>query len=148
MARTINATQPASSAPAKRPEHPWLAAFIGYARTECHLSENTVAAYRRDLTRFFSWLESRSIPKLTIRDLADYAAWLHRQELAPASTARHVVALKIFFRYLQLEGILQENLVELLGTQRLWQRVPLVMSPEAVSQLFIAPTAGEPYWRR
>jgi integrase/recombinase XerD len=112
------------------------------------LSDNTVAAYRRDLSRFFSWLESRTIPKLTIRDLADYAAWLHKQELAAASIARHVVALKIFFRYLQLEGVLQENLVELLGTQRLWQRVPLVMSPEAVEQLFTAPTAGEPYWRR
>jgi len=144
-AKTRSAAPPTTLA---RPEHPWLAAFVGYAQSECHLAQNTVAAYRRDLARFFSWLGSRSLQKLTIRDLADYAGWLHQQQLAPASIARHVVALKMFFRYLQLEGILQENLVELLGAQRLWQRVPLVMSPEAVERLFLAPTTDEPHGRR
>ena len=53
----------------------------------------------------------------------------------PASLARHLVSLKLFFRYLQLEGVLQENLAELLGSQKLWQRVPKVLSPEQVDQL-------------
>jgi integrase/recombinase XerD len=148
MGRSVKAAAAASPVTATRPDHPWLTAFVGYVQSECHLSQNTVAAYRRDLRRFFCWLESRGIPKLTVRDLADYAGWLHQRQLAPASIARHIVALKIFFRYLQLEGILQENLVELLGAQRLWQRVPLVMSPQAVEQLFLAPRVGEPYWRR
>ena len=71
-----------------------------------------------------------NIPGLSIRDLADYAAWLHGQELAPASIARHLVSLKVFFRYLQLEGVLKENVAELLGSQKLWQRVPKVLSPD------------------
>ena len=29
----------------------WLDAFVEYAGGECHLAENTVAAYRRDLRR-------------------------------------------------------------------------------------------------
>ena len=148
MGRSKQLQKPAPAAGAKRAEHPWLTAFIGYAKSECHLSANTVVAYQRDLRRFFKWLEGRNIPNLTIRELADYAAWLHQQKLAPASIARHVVALKIFFRYLQLEGVLKENLVELLGTQRLWQRVPMVMSVQAVEQLFLTPKADEPYWRR
>ena len=41
---------------------------------------------------------------------------------APASIARHIVSLKVFFRYLQLEGVMRENLAELLGSQKLWER--------------------------
>ena len=126
----------------------WIDAFCRYAEGECHLAENTVAAYRRDLRRFFQWLAGRTIPGLSIRDLADYATWLHQQKLAPASMARHLVSLKVFFRYLQLEGVLQDNLAELLGSQKLWQRVPKVLSPEQVNRLFESPTPRDPFFRR
>ena len=126
----------------------FLEAFIAYTAGECHLAENTVAAYRRDLTRFFKWLEARSIPGLSIRDLSDYAAWLHGMKLAPASIARHIVSLKVFFRYLQLENVLVENLAELLGSQKLWERVPHILSPEQINRMFAAPTPGDLYWRR
>jgi integrase/recombinase XerD len=126
----------------------WIDAFCRYAEGECHLAENTVAAYRRDLRRFFQWLAGRTIPGLSIRDLADYATWLHGQKLAPASMARHLVSLKVFFRYLQLEGVLQGNLAELLGSQKLWQRVPQVLSPEQVNGLFESPTPRDPFFRR
>src|SRR5581483_443027 len=120
--------RPRPPAPAKNPVlHPWIGAFADYLHSECHLSDNTVAAYRRDLRRFLEWLGKRQVPALTIRDLADYAAWLHERQLAPASLARHIVSLKMFFRYLQIEGVLTENLVELLGSQKLWQRIPEVL---------------------
>jgi len=126
----------------------WTESFAGYLSGECHLAANSVDAYRRDLSRFFAWLEGRSIPRLTIRDLADYAAWLHSRQLAPSSIARHIVSLKIFFRYLQLEGVLQDSAAELLGSQKLWQRVPQVLSPEQVARLFEAPRPRDPFYRR
>jgi integrase/recombinase XerD len=133
-------------APSRAPS--WLEAFVHYSAGECHLAENTVAAYRRDLVRFFDWLQGRPIPGLSIRDLADYAAWLGGKKLAPASIARHIVSLKVFFRYLQLEGVLQENLAELLGSQKLWERVPKVLGVEQVSRLLEAPRPDDPHWRR
>ena len=45
----------------------YLESFIAYVAGECHLAENTVAAYRRDTTRFFQWLQARTISALTIR---------------------------------------------------------------------------------
>ena len=126
----------------------WLEAFVAYAAGECHLADNTVAAYRRDLTRFFEWLQGRSIPSLNIRDLADYTAWLHGKKLAPASIARHIVSLKVFFRYLQLEGALQDNLAELLGSQKLWERVPKILTPEQVNRMFETPHRSDVCWRR
>jgi len=126
----------------------WLVSFTSYAAGECLLAENTVAAYRRDLTRFFEWLDGRSIPELSIRDLSDYAAWLHGKTLAPASIARNIVSLKVFIRYLQLEGVIQDNLAELLGSQKLWERVPRVLSAEQIGGLFEAPGRADPFWRR
>lgn len=126
----------------------WVDSFVDYAAGECHLADNSVAAYRRDLRRFLEWLEGRDALGLTIRDLADYAGWLHAKKLAPASIARHLVSLKLFFRYLQLEGVMQENLAELLGSQKLWERVPKVLSPQQVERLFDAPRAYDGLWRR
>ncbi len=126
----------------------WVESFVAYVAGECHLSDNTTAAYRRDMERFLEWLNGRAVVKLTIQELADYAGWLNKRNLAPASVARHLVSLKVFFRYLQLEGVLVDNLAELLGSQKLWQRVPRVLSPRQISELFEAPTTSDPYWRR
>ncbi len=125
-----------------------LEAFVAYVAGECHLADNTVDAYRRDLRRFFSWLDGRSVPELSIRDLGDYMAHLHDKQLAPATVARHIVSLKVFFRYLQLEGVLKDNLAELLGSQKLWHRVPKVLSPQQIDSLFKAPVEGDKCWRR
>lgn len=126
----------------------WLDSFIDYARSECHLADNSVAAYRRDLQKFFTWLGGRQVAALTVQDLADYTAWLHTRKLAPASIARHVASLKIFYRYLQLEGVLRDNPAELLGSQKLWERVPHAIAAPSVARLLESPTAGDGYWRR
>lgn len=129
------------------PEH-WSAQFVDYLRGECRLAENTVAAYQRDLKHFYTWLEQRSIASLTIADLSDYVGWLHDQQLAPASIGRHIVSLRMFLRYLQLENILRDNLAELLGSQKLWQRIPEVLSPQLIDRFLQTPNCDDRYWRR
>ena len=117
----------------------WLENFISYCSGECHLSQNTICAYRRDLERFFVWLDDRVLQELTVTDLAGYVSWLHEQNLAPASMARHIVSLKVFFKYLQLEGIVHESQAALLGSQKLWERVPKFLTPSQVDLLLSAP---------
>lgn len=123
-------------------------AFIEYLRSECHLAQNTVAAYQRDVQRFHDWLGPRNLVKLNVSDLSDFVAYLNSRELAPASIARTVVGLKMYFRYLQLEGVLVDNKVELLGSQKLWQRIPEVMSPKEVARFLNAPKRYELYYFR
>ena len=74
--------------------------------------------------------------------------WLHERKLSPTSIARHIASLKVFFRYLQLEGVLVESQAELLGSQKLWERVPKVLSPAQVNRLFETPKPGDLCWRR
>lgn len=128
--------------------HRLTEAFARYLQTECHLADNTVAAYRRDLTRFFTWLCGRRIASLTVSDLTSYPGWLREQKLASSSIGRHVASLKVFFQYLQLEGRLNDNQASLLSSPKLWQRIPTVLTPRQVDALLSAPIAGEPLWRR
>jgi len=129
-------------------EQVWLESFVEYLAGECHLAENTVVAYHRDMKHFWEWRGNREVSQLKITDLADYVDWLHQRNLAPATLARHIVSLRLFYRYLQLEGILLKNPAELLGSQKLWSRVPQVMSPKQVDRLLAAPVPSDPFWRR
>ncbi|MEC9091631.1 MAG: site-specific tyrosine recombinase XerD [Planctomycetota bacterium] len=126
----------------------WRDAFIEYMRTECHLSENSVAAYTRDINRFQEWQKAKRIPELTIRDLAEFVAWLGSKGLAPASIARHIVGLRMFFRFLQIEGVLKDNHAELLGSQKLWERIPRVLSPKQIDQFLNSPQPKDKYYLR
>lgn len=128
-----------------------VTAFCHYLRAECGLAENTAESYRRDLCRFVRWLHGLGgvgLEQLTLRHLAGYLSFMAEEKLAPASTARHVVSLKMFFRFLVLEARISESAAELLSSPSLWQRVPQVLSEEQVDRLLGAPTPDDRYVSR
>ena len=127
----------------------WLDGFLHYITREVQLSDNSVAAYRRDMEHFFQWLGNRDVLHLHVDALADYVVWLEKRHLAPSSRARHIVSLRIFFRYLQLEGTMLDNPAELLGSPKLWERMPQVLTPGQVTALLFAPEEGsDKLWLR
>ncbi len=117
----------------------WLRSFLEYVANERQLSPNTCFAYRSDLIAFYRWLGDRSIPALSVQDLAEYAAAARAENLTPASLARRLTSLRVFFRYLQTEGVLRRNAAALLGTQKNWDRVPPTLTPGQVERLLVEP---------
>ncbi|QDS95518.1 Tyrosine recombinase XerD [Roseimaritima multifibrata] len=151
MARLTKLQQLQNSAPASGSTAKTLGMvddFIGYLRGECHLANNTIIAYRRDLDRFSEWAGTRRMKNLTIRELSNYVSRLHDSGLAPASISRNVVAVRMFFKYLQLEGIVVDNPVELLATQKAWQRMPKVLTHRQVEAFLEAPRKSDSFWQR
>ncbi len=126
----------------------WVERYTVYLRSECHLSDNTVQAYRRDLERMSKWLDGRSPTKLDIRDLSEFVGFLKKENLAPSSISRHIVAVRMFYKFLQLEGAVQDNPAELLASQKMWQRVPKVLTTSAINRFLVAPTRGDALWQR
>ncbi len=128
-----------------------IAAFRNYMRAERGLADNTVEAYGRDLERFARWVGLVSLPAYTkpeLKDLARYIGFMHDQNLAPPSIARHLVALKMFYRFLKLEERADAAAVDLLGSPKLWERVPGVLPPSAVESLIGAPQPGDRFYLR
>jgi integrase/recombinase XerD len=128
-----------------------ITAFRNYVQAERGLATNTVLAYGRDLDRFAQWVAGGGLADYLrpgVRDLTHYLAHLRDEQLAPPSVARHLIALKMFFRFLRLEERVAQNTVELLSSPALWERIPQVLSPESVEKLLAAPLRSERFYLR
>ncbi|HYH67197.1 MAG TPA: site-specific tyrosine recombinase [Urbifossiella sp.] len=128
-----------------------LGAFRHYLRAERGMADNTVQAYGRDLDRFAKWcalVRYGDYTTPTLRDLARYLAFLHDEQLAVPSIARHLVSLKMFYRFLKLEEKADAAAVDLLASPKLWERIPSVLPPNAVDELLKAPQAGDRFFLR
>ena len=144
--RPSNPIAPAADRPADPGLH--LPNFVNYLKAECGLSENTILAYQRDLTQFAEWYRLHGPAKLQqvqISLFSSYLQFLHDRNYAATSIARHLVSIKMFFRYLVLEGVLPDSIVELVNSPRLWQHLPKVLSPEKVDELIAAPCREDRY---
>ncbi len=131
--------------------HSDILAFRNYLRAERGLSENTVMAYGRDLKRFAEWVESiRLADHLTptLKELARYLGYLLDANLAAPSVARHIVALRMFYKFLKLEEKVSRSAVELLASPKLWQRIPTVLNAAQVDQLLAGPRPGDRFHLR
>ena len=128
-----------------------ISAFRAYLRAERGAADNTVRAYARDLRRFSDWAATvrfTAYGSPTLKDLGRYLAFLQEEELAPPSVARHLASLKMFYRFLRLDERADAGAVDLLGSPKLWQRIPTVLPPSAVDALLAAPQPGDRFFLR
>jgi integrase/recombinase XerD len=128
-----------------------IQAFRNYIHAERGLADNTLLAYGRDLDRFAQWVAGGGLAAYltpSLRDLSHYLEFLRAEKLAPPSIARHLVALKMFYRFLRLEERTSESTVDLLNSPTLWERIPHVLSPESVTKLLEAPQSLDRYYLR
>jgi integrase/recombinase XerC len=85
-----------------------LQRFLDYLKIERRYSDNTVAAYRRDLGRFAAdagrpWQDVRS------HDVAAHVARLHARGLKPRSIQRVLSSLRSLYRYLKRRRLVTED---------------------------------------
>lgn len=112
------------------------------------MSLNTIKAYRNDLQQFVAWMEVEQLPSvlsINLSVLSRFLQWLHERGLKATTISRRLVALKMFFRYLVLEGVITESTVDLLSSPKLWQYLPTVLSPEMVDRLLSSPCWEDSY---
>jgi integrase/recombinase XerD len=123
--------------------------YISHLQVERGLAVNTVEAYRRDAREFFSFLESHkwSLEKVGKQELAQYLQHLHGH-LSARSVMRKIVSLRSFFRFLLLDGYLQEDPAETLESPRTWRTLPKYLSEEEVGRLLEQPDVTRPHGLR
>ncbi len=128
-----------------------ITAFRHYMQSERGLSANTLLAYGRDLDRFAGWVAGGGLKDYlqpSVRELSDFLVFCKLEELAPPSVARHLVALKMFYRFLRMEERVASSAVDLLSSPTLWERIPQVLSPESVEKLLASPQPQERFFLR
>jgi integrase/recombinase XerD len=129
----------------------YLEPFLRYQEAEIGTASNTLLAYGSDLRQFSDWFEKSGLAGLNAIDLkvlSKYLTHLHERNLSSATVARRLVAIKMFFRYLLLEGVIRESVADLINSPKLWQHLPHVLSPEMVNRLLAAPDSSDRFMLR
>jgi integrase/recombinase XerD len=122
--------------------------LLSWLSVEKGRSPNTLAAYRRDLRAYESWLRERAgtsgLASPSEEVVGEYVAHLRGSGLAPASVARHVVAVRAFHRFLVQEGGAALDPTVELRPPRVPQSLPKALSEAEVASLLSSVTGASP----
>jgi integrase/recombinase XerD len=123
-----------------------IAAFLTHVRVERGLSANTVTAYRRDLVKFDDFAKKRKLALESVsRDnLVEFLASLYRQKLESRTVARHLVTLRNFFRFAQLQELIATDPSLNLESPKIRRSLPGYLRLEEIERLLAQPDDKTP----
>jgi len=126
------------------PEAKLIGGFADHLALERHLSEHTVAAYRRDLEQLAVFLsrQRRSLVSATTSLLRRFLAQQVTLGYARASIARRVGAIHTFYRWAAARGFVRTDPAAMLGRPKVANRLPTVLRPAEAAGLVEAPQPG------
>jgi integrase/recombinase XerD len=118
-----------------------ISSFVTHVKVEKGLSPNTVEAYHRDLVKFEAFTKKR---KLTLEavskdDLVDFLAGLYREKLESRTVARHLVTLRNFFRFAQIQDLIATDPSINLESPKIRRTLPGYLKLEDVERLLNQP---------
>lgn len=106
------------------------------------LSENTLSAYRRDLTLFSEWLDDQGAQSLLAADASQIQSYLGlklRQGASPRSSARFLSAARSFYRWSLREGRIVDDPTLRIESPKQGRPLPKSLSETDVDQLLSTP---------
>ena len=113
---------------------PVVAEYLDYLEYERVMSPNTVAAYRRDLTRFATWLSRATVLEASEDDVYRYFAGVGGDG-ASTSVARRMAAVRGLYHYLIREKSLAADPAALLTTPKHPHGLPRVLDVPQIEQV-------------
>ena len=116
--------------------------FLHYVAVEKGYSEHTVAAYRNDLTQFLAYLADVDVSSWQDvgRDhIQDYVLFLNGRGYASSTVARKVAAVKSYFHFLVVDGVLGDDPTAAVDSPPVDKHLPRPLSPDEMARLLRAP---------
>jgi integrase/recombinase XerD len=112
-------------------------AYVRYLKLERNYSGNTLEAYKHDLEHLcmFAQQKGKQVAQLTLPDLQEYAASLHDLGVLPTTQARMICGVRAYFRYLVVNGEVENDPCELLESPRLGEHLPEVLTPQEIDRM-------------
>ncbi len=123
---------------------PVLARFERWLRYEKRYSPHTLTAYRKDLQQFFAFLSERfslgaDAPKaIQHRHVRSWMVFLLEAGTGERSVGRKLSTLKTFWRFLQREGLADQDPCAKVSIPRTAKRLPKSLPQEPLGQLLEA----------
>jgi len=118
--------------------------FLNHLQIERGLAANSIAAYRRDLAKFASFLNGRSLSEVDPETITQFETSLREAQLSVASINRVDSTLRSFFKHLQQEYGYADPTLEILPKKSA-RRLPKALTiAQIVSMIDAAHRDGQP----
>ncbi len=124
--------------------HEHIELFLDALFLESGSSDNTLSAYRTDLTKFSDFIAPMELHVVEAHNVEQYLAYRVDQGLSPRSTARSISALKRFYQHLIRDKQLRISPMETISRPKAGQSLPKTLSEADVEALLNAPNVEEP----
>lgn len=120
--------------------------FLNFLAVEKNASNNTIAAYRNDLSQFEECVAQQVQAQencwqgVSNEVLLRFVEELREKEYKAATVARKVAAVKSFFGFMAAEGILESDPTEQLKSPQVGKTLPKTLTTEEVDELLEQPS--------
>ena len=119
----------------------YIRGFNDYLLIEKSLSKNTVDAYIKDINKLNSFFNSENqkndIRDIKYADFQSYLAYLNQKNISARSQSRAISSIRSFFKYLELENIIDINPSNLLESPKVGKKLPEFLTVDEVNKLVI-----------
>ena len=120
----------------------YIKQFRNYLKLERSLSDNSIDAYSRDITKLKEFFEIKkkevSPTKVTQQDLIDFLEFIGELGLSTYSHARILSGIKAFYRFMVYEQLMDHDPSELLEAPKLGRKLPDTLEFHEIEELLAA----------
>lgn len=119
----------------------YLSEYLEFLEVEKGLADNTVEAYRNDLSSFLDFCADRGASEVNIIERSDINAYilkLREQKYSPSSVVRKIASMRGFFKWFCANDYGVKNPTQTLERPKLPKRLPKVMTIDELNTILNA----------
>ena len=126
--------------------------FETYLRLEKSLSENSVEAYLNDINKLENFFREsgKDVPPamVTYSDLKDFLSWYSAENTNARTQSRVLSGVRAFYKFLLIEGEIEENPASLIESPKIGLKLPEVLSIIEIDRMIDAIDLSKPEGHR
>lgn len=114
--------------------------FKYYLKVERSLSENSILAYIRDVSKLRSYFENKNICEINVTkdNIVEFINQIKKDGISARSQARIISSIKSFYKFLAIEDHIDVNPIELIESPKIGLKLPDTLSLIEIDKLISA----------
>ena len=113
-----------------------ISEYLEFIELEKGLADNTILAYKNDLTNFADFFKDSELENLSKHDMNLYIIHLRENDFTPRSVVRKIASLRGFFKWLESNEYIKKNPAQSIEQPKLPNRLPKVMTLSEINDFF------------